>query len=160
MVKRLSKDEYYIKIAERVFQRATCLRRHYGAIIVAHDEIIATGYNGAPRGMVSCLEKDYCWREKNKIPQGSSYEKCTSVHAEENAMLSAARRDMLGSIMYIAGENNDLSICSAMPCPMCLRKILNSGIETVKYRTADGNTVTAYPLIDWSKEEYLISYKG
>ena len=85
---------------------------------------------------------------------------CYSVHAEENAMLSAARRDMLGSTMYIVGENKDFSVCSAMPCPMCLRKILNSGIETVKYRTVDNNITVVHPQIDWSKEEYLVTYKG
>jgi len=159
-MERLSKNKYYEKIAESVFQRSTCLRRHYGAIIVKNDEIIATGYNGAPRGMCSCLEKNSCWREDNKIPQGSDYNKCFSVHAEENAMLSASRRDMLESTMYIVGENLDHSLCSAMPCPMCLRKILNSGIGVVIYRTKDGNLILIHPQIDWSKEEYLIRYKG
>ena len=93
MAQRMSKDAYYLGIAEAVLQRSTCLRRKYGAIIVKEDEIIATGYNGAPRGEENCSDCGFCYRESLGIPKGERYELCKSVHAEQNAIISAARRD-------------------------------------------------------------------
>ena len=98
MEKRISKENYYLDIAETVLERSTCLRRLYGAIIVRNDEIIATGYNGAPRGRRNCVDLGICTREVMKIPRGERYELCRSVHAEANAIISAARRDMAGEI--------------------------------------------------------------
>ena len=92
MDQRMSKDKYYLNIADAVLDRSTCLRRKYGAIIVKNDEILSTGYNGAPRGRVNCSELGYCNREQLRIPSGQRYELCRSVHAEANAIISAARR--------------------------------------------------------------------
>ena len=93
--------EYFLDIAKAVGRRATCLRRRYGAIIVKDKIIISTGYNGAPRGDENCCDVGSCWRERNNIPHGEQYEKCVAVHAEQNAIISASRRDMLGSTLYL-----------------------------------------------------------
>lgn len=103
MDKRISKDEYYLSIAAAVARRSTCLRRQYGAVIIKNDEIISTGYNGAARGEPNCCDTGECWREANNIPHGEQYEKCVAVHAEQNAIISAARHEMLGSVLYLAG---------------------------------------------------------
>ena len=96
-MERVSKRNYYLDIAQTVLERATCLRRVYGAIIVKNDEIISTGYNGAPRGRKNCVDLGYCTREQLKVPRGERYELCRSVHAEANAIISAQRRDMVGA---------------------------------------------------------------
>ena len=126
MPKRMTKTEYYLGIALAVSKRSTCLRRHYGAIIVNNDEIIATGYNGNPRGMKNCCDTGKCMR-LNKPHNTGDYSDCHSVHAEQNAMLSASRRDMIGAIMYLYGEEFGTEI-EAKPCPICGRMIANSGI--------------------------------
>ena len=90
-MERISKENYYLDIAETVLERATCLRRIYGAIIVKNDEIISTGYNGAPRGRANCVDMGYCSREAMNVPRGERYELCRSVHAEANAIISASR---------------------------------------------------------------------
>ena len=102
---RISKENYYLDIAETVLKRSTCLRRCYGAIIVNNDEIIATGYNGAPRGRRNCVDLGYCTREQMQVPRGERYELCRSVHAEANAIISAARRDTVGGTLYLAGRD-------------------------------------------------------
>ena len=102
---RIDKENYYLDIAQTVAERATCLRRHYGAIIVKSDEIIATGYNGAPRGRKNCVDLNYCTREALKIPSGQRYELCRSVHAEANCIISAARSAILGGTLYLAGRD-------------------------------------------------------
>ena len=102
---RISKENYYLDIAEIVLERATCLRRVYGAIIVKNDEIIATGYNGAPRGRANCVDMGYCSREALRVPRGERYELCRSVHAEANAIISAVRRDMVGGTLHLAGKD-------------------------------------------------------
>ena len=104
---RPSKDEYYLSIAEAVLARSTCLRRKYGAVIVKEDEIISTGYNGSPRGAKNCCDVGYCERDTKGIPHGERCEMCSSVHAEANAIISASRRDMLGSTLYLAGQEAD-----------------------------------------------------
>ena len=129
---RIDKDFYYLNIADVVSERSTCLRRKYGAVIVKDDEIIATGYNGAPRGRENCCDTGVCKREELCIPHGERYEMCNSLHAEQNAIISASRRDMLGSALYLAGRefNRDI-IYRAMPCLMCKRAIINAGIAKV-----------------------------
>lgn len=127
---RLPKFLYYLNIAKAVSKRSTCLRRQYGAIIVKNDEIIATGYNGAARGEPNCCDEGVCWREANGIPHGEQYEKCVAVHAEQNAIISAARRDMIGSTIYLYGQENGKAI-SATPCEICAKMIKNAGIENV-----------------------------
>ena len=153
---RISKDEYYIKIAENIFDRSTCLRGHFGAVIVNKDEIVATGYNGAPRKVKSSLEHGYCWRKEHNVPHGKNYELCRSVHAEQNAMIQAARRDMLGSTLYLVGENPDKSFVSAFPCVICLRMIINAGIEKLVYRKSDGSLAEAYPQEDWKDDDFIV----
>ena len=127
---RISKDEYYIGIALAVAKRSTCLRRQYGVVIVKNDEIISTGYNGAPRGEQNCCDAGSCWRKSNNVPHGEKYELCKSVHAEQNAIISASRKDMIGSTLYLAGIE-DGKVISASPCDICRRMIVNSGIERV-----------------------------
>jgi len=132
-MKRLSKTQYYLGIAEAVSKRSTCLRRQYGAILVKNDEIIATGYNGSPRGSNNCCDVDYCWREENDIPHGEKYEACLAVHAEQNAIISASRRDTIGSTLYLVGFENGKKIPSEQikPCKICEKMIINSGISKV-----------------------------
>lgn len=127
---RISKQEYYLFIARAVARRSTCIRRHYGAVIVRDDRIIATGYNGAARGEPNCCDVGECWREAHGIPHGEQYEKCVAVHAEDNA-ISQAGRDALGATLYLWGEEADGTIIQAAPCMMCERKIKNAGIKEV-----------------------------
>lgn len=127
---RISKREYYLFIARAVARRSTCIRRHYGAVIVKDDRIIATGYNGAARGEPNCCDVGTCWREAHGIPHGEQYEKCVAVHAEDNA-ISQAGRDALGATLYLWGEEANGTIIQAAPCMMCERKIKNAGIKEV-----------------------------
>jgi dCMP deaminase len=150
MDNRRSKENYYLDIADAVLRRSTCLRRMYGAIIVRNDEILATGYNGAPRGRSNCSDLGQCTREKLRIPSGERYELCRSVHAEANAIISAARRDTLGSVLYLVGRDaiTDELVKDTTPCAMCRRLIINAGITKVVSRvTQDEYTVTL--VRDW-----------
>jgi len=149
-MERKDKENYYLDIAETVLVRSTCYRRRYGAIIVLNDEIIATGYNGAPRGRKNCLDRGVCMRDELKIPSGERYELCRSVHAEANAIISAARRDMIGSTLYLAGRNaKDNSFFSDITsCSMCRRLIINAGIIRVVCRTGE-NEYTITNTRDW-----------
>ena len=133
---RRDKVNYYLDIAETVSKRSTCLRRIYGAVIVNNDEIIATGYVGAPRGRANCYDLNYCIRTKLSVPRGERYELCRSVHAEANAIISAPREKMLGATLYLVGfEMPDMNyIQNANSCSMCKRMIINAGIETVVIR--------------------------
>lgn len=135
-MKRIDKINYYLDIAESVLERSTCIRRCFGAVIVKNDEIISTGYNGSPRGRKNCSDLGYCMREKLNIPRGERYELCRSVHGEENAIISASRKDMIGSSLYLVGKNfdNDEYVKDARPCAMCKRVIINSGIEKIYIR--------------------------
>lgn len=130
---RKNKDEYYLDIAKAVSERGTCLRRNYGAIIVNNDEIISAGYTGSPRGEDNCNEVGKCERVRLKIPSGEQYEKCCSVHAEMNAIISASRKDMIGSTLYLYGfevSTHDL-LPESNPCSICSRLIKNAGIAKV-----------------------------
>ena len=146
MDQRMSKDKYYLNIADAVLDRSTCLRRKYGAIIVKNDEILSTGYNGAPRGRVNCSELGYCNREQLRIPSGQRYELCRSVHAEANAIISASRRDMVGGTLYLVGRNAQTGelLPDATSCPMCRRHIINAGRERVVIR----HTPTEFQVVD------------
>ena len=142
---RLSKADYYLNIALDVANRSTCLKKHYGAVVVNNDEIISTGFNGPPRGEPHCTVCTKISNAKNE----SSYCSCGAVHAEMNALLSAARRDMIGATLYLAGyyadyeDRTDAEISikelpekfDAEPCEICLRLIKNSGIKEVINRT-------------------------
>ena len=149
-MERINKDNYYLDIAETVLERATCLRRIYGAIIVKNDEIISTGYNGAPRGRKNCVDMGFCTRETMQVPHGQRYELCRSVHAEANAIISASRRDMVGSTMYLVGKDAQTGelLGDATSCAMCRRQIINAGIEKVVIR----RTATDFQVVnvrDW-----------
>ncbi len=156
---RRSKINYYLDIADAVRERATCLRRTYGAIIVKNDEILSTGYNGAPRGRKNCTDLGRCRREELSIPSGERYELCRSVHAEANAIISAPRRDMIGATLYLAGrEGQDGAIlATATPCSMCRRLILNAGIETVVARTGT-DSFLATPVREWIDADDTLSF--
>ena len=149
-MKRIDKENYYLDIAETVLERSTCLRRCYGAIIVQHDEIISTGYNGAPRGRKNCADLNYCTRAEMNIPSGQRYELCRSVHAEANCIISAARRDMLGATIYMVCRDPMTGelIPDSTSCSMCRRLIINAGIARIVIR----DTPTDYRVVDVQKE--------
>ena len=126
---RPDKHEYYLDIARAVSRRSTCLRRQYGAVIVNHDEIIATGYNGSPRGSENCCDIGKCLREGCEHNDGN-YGNCRSVHAEMNAIISASRSEMIGATLYLAGFEDGKAI-AAEPCPICQRLIINAGIGEI-----------------------------
>ena len=143
---RKSKYNYYLDIAEAVSARGTCLRRNYGAIIVKNDEIIATGYTGAPRGRKNCSDLGVCLRTQMNIPRGERYEVCRSVHAEANAIISASRNEMIDATLYLCGKEATTGeyVKNANSCSMCKRMIINAGIKKVvirddfdKYREID-----------------------
>ena len=127
---RPDKDEYYFGICRAVSRRSTCLRRQYGAVIVNNDEIISTGYNGSPRGETNCCDTGICYRTGHEHNDGN-YGDCRSVHAEQNAIISASRSEMIGSTLYLVGFENGKEI-AAEPCPICKRMIKNAGISYVK----------------------------
>ena len=149
-MERVSKENYYLDIAQTVLERATCLRRVYGAIIVKNDEIISTGYNGAPRGRRNCVDLGYCTREAMRVPRGERYELCRSVHAEANAIISAARRDMVGGTLYLAGRDAQTGelLGDATSCAMCRRQIINAGLERVVIRRTP-EEYEVVPVRDW-----------
>ena len=154
MDQRMSKDKYYLNIADAVLDRSTCLRRKYGAIIVKNDEILSTGYTGAPRGRVNCSELGYCNREQLRMPSGQRYELCRSVHAEANAIISASRRDMVGSTLYLLGRDGRTGALrgDATSCAMCRRQVINAGISKVVIRKTD----TEFEVVDvqdWVQQE-------
>lgn len=143
---RRDKQNYYLDIAQTVAERGTCLRRNYGAIIVHNDEIISTGYVGAPRGRKNCSDLGVCIRCELKIPRGERYEMCRSVHAEANAIISASRRDMIGASLYLVGLEADSGelVPDSSCCSMCKRMVINSGIREVIIR----DTEEDYRVID------------
>ena len=147
---RRDKHNYYLDIAESVIERGTCLRRNYGSIIVNNDEIISTGYTGAPRGRKNCTDLGCCRREQLQIPRGQRYELCRSVHSEANAIISAPRRDMIGATLYLAGRDCRTGelVPDASSCAMCKRMIINAGISTVVVR----NTKDEYTVIDVQRD--------
>lgn len=136
MAERVSKTNYYLDIAEIVSERSTCMRRHFGAIIVKNDTIVSTGYNGAPRGRKNCNDVGICIREKLHIPRGERYELCRSIHAEANAIIAAPREQMLGATLYMVctDPKTGALMAGTSSCSMCKRQIINAGIETVVVR--------------------------
>ena len=154
---RIDKENYYLDIAETDLERSTCLRRCYGAIIVRNDEIISTGYNGAPRGRKNCSDLGYCVRQKLAIPSGQRYELCRSVHAEANAIISAARNETLGGTLYIVGREAETGALhnDPQPCSMCRRLIINAGIKKVVMRNTK-DTYTVADVEDWIRDDESI----
>lgn len=150
--KRPSKDDYYVGIALAVSKRSTCLKRHYGAVIVKNDEIISTGYNGAHRGGVNCCDTGTCPRME-VLHNSGEYANCPAVHAEQNAMVSASRDEMFGATLYMSGEEYRLDpelsarneedcfglmeVEDAEPCPICKRMLINAGITRIVNRRGE-----------------------
>lgn len=161
-MERRDKINYYLDLAEMVSQRSTCLRRHFGAVIVQNDEVISTGYVGAPRGRKNCTDLNYCVRQKLNVPRGERYELCRSVHAEANAIISSSRNKMLGSTMYLVGIECDTGeyVENASSCSMCKRQIINAGISHVIIRDTkdDYRIVNVQKWID--EDESLDGTKG
>ena len=150
---RIEKDELYLNVAESMLGRSTCIRRAYGAVIVKNDEIISTGYNGAPRGRCNCTDRGFCLRESLKIPSGERYELCLSVHAEANAIISASRDRMIGATLYLVGHDAKTGerLPVSEPCAMCKRLIINAGIKEVVSR--NGDCIYRFNVDDWVKED-------
>lgn len=165
-IKRPDKPFYYLDIAKSVSARSTCLNKQWGAVIVNNDEIISTGYNGAPRGRVNCTDIGQCYRIQHAIPRGTQYEACRSIHSECNAIISAARKDMLHGTMYIYGWDvvNQRVVEKPNSCMMCKRLIINAGIDEVIFADVDGfayNDKYGYgyriqPVKQWVAEDDII----
>jgi len=151
---RVTKENYYLDIAQTVSERATCLRRRYGAIIVKNDVIVSTGYNGAPRGRENCSDLDFCYREKLNLPRGERYELCRSVHSESNAIIAAPRDQMLGSTLYMCcTDPRDGSLVpDTCSCMMCKRLVINAGIVQVIVRNTDED-YTVFDVADWISDD-------
>lgn len=160
MTDRVSKENYYLDIAQTVSERSTCLRRRFGAIIVKDDSIVSTGYNGAPRGRANCSDLGFCYREHLGIPRGERYEMCRSVHAEANAIIACAADVMRGSTMYLCCT--DPVSGDVMPgtssCMMCKKMIINAAVEKIVVR----DTSTEFRVIyvkDWVTDDDSVSGK-
>jgi dCMP deaminase len=131
-MERLDKDTYYLKVARVILERGTCIRRNYGAVIVNNDQIVGTGYTGAPRGEDNCCDTGICERERLQIKSGERYELCKSVHAEMNAIMSAGRDKTIGATIYVVGKDMKTEgTISTYPCPLCSRMIKNACIARV-----------------------------
>lgn len=153
-MERRDKVNYYLDLADVVSKRGTCLRRNYGAVIVKNDEVISTGYVGAPRGRKNCSDLGVCIRQKMQVPRGERYELCRSVHAEANAIISAEREQMIGSSIYLSGREVATGeyIKNSCSCAMCKRMIINAGIETVYIRD-DENNYRVVQVQDWIDQD-------
>ena len=133
MQKLTKTDEYYLQIADAVSIKSKCLKKHYGAIIVKNNELISTGFNGPARGEAHCTKCTKVGSDKDVV----EYSSCPAIHAEQNAIISASRQEMLGSVLYLSGRDVSGSIdeiglpIAARPCEICLRLIKNAGIEKV-----------------------------
>ena len=123
---RPSWDEYFMEMAELTSKRSTCMRRQVGAVIVQDKHIIATGYNGAPRGIKHCEERGGCLREKLNVPSGERHELCMALHAEQNAIIQAATlgQSIEGGVIYVTHQ----------PCVICAKMIINAGIKRIVVR--------------------------
>ena len=148
------KHNYYLDIAQTVLERGTCLRRNYGAIIVNNDEIVSSGYTGAPRGRKNCMDMGFCMREKLNLPRGERYELCRSVHSEANAIISASRKEMIGGTMYLVGKDFHTGeiVENASSCAMCKRMIINSGVERVIVRLTP-DEFKVIPVSEWIEDD-------
>ncbi len=126
-MKRPNWDEYFMQMAELTAKRSTCLRRQVGAVIVKDKHIIATGYNGAPKGLPHCEELGGCLREKLGVPSGERHELCRALHAEQNAIIQAATlaQSIEGATIYVTHQ----------PCIICAKMIINAGIKRVVIRS-------------------------
>lgn len=151
---RRDKINYYLDIAETATTRGTCLRRNFGAIIVKNDQIISTGYSGAPRGRQNCCDCGECIREKLNLRRGERYELCRSVHAEANCIISAARNDMIGATLFLVGKEMKTGdyVENANSCTMCQKLIINAGIDRVIVRD-DKENYRVIQVNDWIEND-------
>lgn len=154
--KRISKEQHYMNIARVVSLRTSCFRAQHGSLIVKNDQIISTGYTGAPRNTKDCFERDNCLRRELNVPSGQRYELCRSVHSEQNAIVNAARAGVstIGSRIYLysvkLGENGKIVPINAFPCFICKKEIVNAGISEVACHQIDG-TIKVYKTKHWIK---------
>ena len=153
-MQRRDRENYYLDLAQAVLGRGTCLRRNFGAIIVKNDQILSTGYAGAPRGRQNCSDLGVCLREKLGVPRGERYELCRSVHAEANAIIHASRSEMTGATLYLVGVDAQTEelVPDASPCSMCKRMIINAGISRVIIRNTP-DSFTAIYVQDWIEND-------
>ncbi|MBU1153776.1 cytidine deaminase [bacterium] len=160
-MKRIDKINYYLNIATECLKRGTCLRRNFGAVIVKNDQILSTGYTGAPRMQKNCIDLGFCIREKLRVPRGSNYELCRSVHAEMNAIINVSRIDMLDSTLFLSGieVSTNEYVKNAKPCKLCRRFIINAGIGKVIVREAH-HTYKEYLTADWIEEDDELLLNG
>lgn len=143
-------NEYFLEIAKTCASRSNCIRAQVGAVIVGEDrKIKATGYNGTPSKVVSCMELGYCYRVENNIPSGTRYETCRSIHAEQNAIIQAGQDRCMGATMYIWGHN--------FICILCKRFILQAGIKKVILKK-DENTPTVTVTAEDIRKELEAQY--
>jgi dCMP deaminase len=152
--KRIGKDEYYLGIAREVARRSTCFRRTIGAIIVRDDQIISTGYAGAPRKTRDSFEHGSCLRDKLGIPHGQRYELCRSVHAEQNAIINAARAgvSLFGGDMFIFGSRPDTGgPIDAFPCFICKKMLINCGLDRIVCSTEEGGA-KIFRVEEWAED--------
>lgn len=159
-MERINKENYYLDIAQTVLERGTCLRRNFGAIIVKNDQIVSSGYTGAPRGRKNCSDVGHCTREVLNIPRGERYELCRSVHAEANAIIHAARNDMIGATLYLVGRevSSGEYVKDTCSCSMCKRLIINAGIQSVVVRIDETNFKTIN-VDDWITDDESLAGK-
>jgi len=143
---RIDKENYYLDIAETVLERSTCMHSMLGALIVRNDEIVSTGYNGAPRGRTNCIDLGYCSKERMNIQASGHYEICRALHAEMNAIISASRSECIGGTIYLVGKDaHDLSYKEDLkPCAICRRMIINAGLSKCVIR----RNKTAYDVLN------------
>ena len=154
MPARTTKEQYYLGIAKEIGDRSTCFRHKMGVMIVKDDQIVSAGYIGAPRKTKDCLERGECLRDKLKIPHGTRYEICRSVHAEQNAIINAARAgvNILGGDMYMYSINTKTGLKNdALPCFFCKRMIINAGLKRVVTMTKEGE-VKVFLVDEWAQE--------
>ncbi|HNR89365.1 MAG TPA: cytidine/deoxycytidylate deaminase family protein [Spirochaetota bacterium] len=147
MNRRPSWEDYFMKIADDVATRTTCVRRGVGAVVVKDKRILTTGYNGPPAGISHCTHKT-CVRERLKVPSGERHELCRGLHAEQNAIIQAALHGVSinGATIYVTHQ----------PCSICTKMLINSGIRTIVFREAYADALAA-EMIDEAGVE-LIRY--
>lgn len=152
-MERPKKDRYYLNIAQEVSARSTCYRTKAGALIVRDDQIVATGYNGAPRKTKDCLERNNCFRDQHDIPHGKQYEACRSVHAEQNCIINAARAgvSLLKGDMFLYLEDREGEPMEGTPCFVCKKMIINAGLKHL-IASAENGGIKKIKIENWVKD--------
>ncbi|WP_283171410.1 deoxycytidylate deaminase [Curtanaerobium respiraculi] len=150
-VDRPSWDEYFMTLAEEVATRSTCLRRSVGAVIVKDRRILATGYNGVPSGLRHCAETG-CLRQQLGVPSGERHEICRGLHAEQNAIIQAARYgiDISGASIYI----------NTQPCIVCAKMLINAGIEEIVYKNPYPDALSEELLAEAGMKMRVYDFQG